>query len=362
MAQKSEIPILLMALLITLTIIGAIGFILFRLSPNSGQNNSSSVDDPNRNLSKLISSGSTILVPGTNNEAKQFAAKAIAEGNNPEATRLLSEYLQEDANDPEALIYLNNLQAISHTPLKIAVVVPIGSNLNIAQEMLRGSAQAQNEINQKGGIEGRYLHITIANDSNQSETAKQIAQALVNTPEILAVVGHNASNASLSAAPIYQNNKLVMVNPTSFANGISDVGDHIFRVVPTVSSSAKSLVKKISKNNQKIAICYDSQAPDGVSFKQEFVANLLAEGLRKQAPTVCDLNAPSLNSQTKIAEAINSGADSLLILPHIDRLHKAFDLAKANKGKLSLYGNSTLATIKTLEQEKASQGLTLVVP
>jgi branched-chain amino acid transport system substrate-binding protein len=51
-----------------------------------------------------------------------------------------------------------------------------------------------------------------------------------------------------------------------------------------------------------------------------------------------------------------------LILPHIDRLHKAFDLAKANKGKLSLYGNSTLATIKTLEQEKASQGLTLVVP
>ena len=114
---------------------------------------------------------------------------------------------------------------------------------------------------------------------------------MVKNSEILAVVGHNASNASLSAAPIYQNNKLVMVNPTSFANGISDVGDHIFRVVPTVSSSAKSLVQKFSKNNRKIAICYDSQAPDGVSFQQEFVANLLAQGLR-QAPTVCDLNDP----------------------------------------------------------------------
>ena len=361
MAQKNEIPILLTALLITLTIIGGIGFILFRLSPDPIQGNFSSMDDANRNLSKLISSGSTILVPGTDNEAKQFAAKAIAEGNNTEAIRLFSNYLWVNPNDPEALIYFNNLQAISHNPLKIAVVVPIGSNLNISQEMLRGSAQAQNEINKRGGINGRYLHITIANDSNQPETAKQIAQALVKNSEILAVVGHNASNASLSAAPIYQNNKLVMVNPTSFANGISDVGDHICRVVPTVSSSAKSLVQKFSKNNRKIAICYDSQAPDGVSFQQEFVANLLAQGLR-QAPTVCDLNDPSLNSQTEIAEAVNSGADSLLILPHIDRLQKAYDLAKANKGKLSLYGNSTLATIKTLEQGKASQGLTLVVP
>ena len=82
----------------------------------------------------------------------------------------------------------------------------------------------------------------------------------------------------------------------------------------------------------------------------------------RQAPTVCDLNDPSFNSETEITEAINSGADSLLMLPHIDRLQKAYDLAKANKGKLSLYGNSTLATIKTLEQGKASQGLTLVVP
>ena len=334
MAQKNEIPILLMALSVTLIIIGGLGFGLFSLWPNGGKQGLSNMDDANGNLSKLISSGSTILVPGANNEAKQFAAKAIAEGNNPEAIRLLTDYLRENSNDPEALIYLNNLQSISHNPLKIAVVVPIGSNLNISQEMLRGSAQAQNEINKRGGINGRYLHITIANDSNQPETAKQIAQALVKNSEILAVVGHNASNASLSAAPIYQNNKLVMVNPTSFANGISDVGDYIFRVVPNVSLSAKSLVKKFSKTNKKIAICYDSQAPDGVSFQQEFVVNLLAEGLR-QAPTVCDLNDPSFNSETEITEAINSGADSLLMLPHIDRLQKAYDLAKANKGKLS---------------------------
>ena len=80
------------------------------------------------------------MIPGQDNEAKLFAAKAIADGNTTEAIALLSEYLKKYSNDPEAWIYLNNTQAIDHNPLKIAVVVPVGSNLNIAQEMLRGAA------------------------------------------------------------------------------------------------------------------------------------------------------------------------------------------------------------------------------
>lgn len=82
----------------------------------------------------------------------------------------------------------------------------------------------------------------IADDSNEPDIAKQVAQTLVNNPDIIAVVGHNASNASLSAAPIYQSNKLVMVNPTSFANGLADIGNYIFRVVPTAQVAARSLV------------------------------------------------------------------------------------------------------------------------
>jgi branched-chain amino acid transport system substrate-binding protein len=107
-------------------------------------------------LTTRISDGKNILVPGADNEAKLFAAKAIAEGDNPKATQLLSDYLQKHPNDPEAQIYLNNLQSLDHNPLKIALVLSI-DNLNIGQEMLRGAAQAQTEINKKGGINQRYL-------------------------------------------------------------------------------------------------------------------------------------------------------------------------------------------------------------
>jgi branched-chain amino acid transport system substrate-binding protein len=52
------------------------------------------------------------------------------------------------------LIYLNNAIVNlnpNRPPRRIAVSVPIGSNVNVASEMLRGIAQAQNEINNKDG-------------------------------------------------------------------------------------------------------------------------------------------------------------------------------------------------------------------
>jgi len=359
MSSKNETPILIAALFITLALIAGGGLFFSRLL-NSANQGFSGAEMP-RELKQNISAGSIILVPSADNEAKQFAAKAIAGGKTTEAIQLLSDYLKQFPNDPEALIYLNNLQALDHQPLKIAVVAPIGSSLNTAQEMLRGAAQAQAEINQQGGMKGRFLHITLVNDANEPAIAKQFAEALVNNTEIVAVVGHNASNASLSAAPTYQAGQLVMMNPTSFANGITDVGIYIFRVVPTVNITARSLVQRVQKQSKKIATCYDSLAPDGMSFYQEFTANLLATG-HQLAATVCDLNDPAFNAQAEMKEALDSGADSLLLLPHVDRLKRAYDFAAVNQGRLKLYGNSTFSTIKTLEQGQTMKGLTLAVP
>lgn len=360
MSNKNEVPVLLGALLVTLGLVGGGGWFLFnRLNPSlPGLSPTVPIA---KDLQENLSAGERILIPTMDNENKLFASKAIAEGKNEEAIQRLTDYLEKSPNDPEALIYLNNLRALDHNPLQIAVVAPVGSSLNIAQEILRGAAQAQEEINKSGGINGRFLHITIINDSNNTALAPQFAAALVKRNEILGVVGHNASSATLSAAPTYQAGGLVLVNPTSNANGITNVGDHIFRVIPNINTSAQSLVQQVKKENDKVAVCYDSQAPDGVSFYQEFTTNLLATG-GQLAPTVCDLSDPAFNSQTKIAEIVAGGAEGLLILPHIDRLNKAYELGTANQGKLKLYGNSPLFTIKTLEQGPTMEGLTVAIP
>ena len=311
-----------------------------------------------------LSLGDKILVQSQTTTGKKAGVKAFAEGNYKEAVKNFQASLQENRNDPETVIYLNNAKVNNDNPLKIAVSVPIGTNPNVAQEMLRGIAQAQEEVNAAGGINGAGLQVLIANDDNSPDVAKEVATELVNDPKILAVVGHNASNASIAAAPTYQEKKLVMVTPTSFANNLSGFGSYIFRTVPAIQSMAAPLAEYMVKKAGKttVAICYDSQAPDNVSFKDEFVSSFSALG-GKVVPTVCDFSTPTFNSSTSVADALSKGAQALMVAPHIDRIDRAIDLARLNKSQLALYGSTTLYTFQTVKEgQKDVDGLILSVP
>jgi branched-chain amino acid transport system substrate-binding protein len=146
-----------------------------------------------------LSLGNQILVTSETTAKKQAGVAAFAKGDYKGAIEHFQASLQQKRNDPETAIYLNNAKVNDTNPVKIAVSVPIGSNPNVAQEILRGVAQAQDEINANGGIRGQGLQVAIANDENSSDLAKQVAEALANDPQILAVIGHNASNANAVA-------------------------------------------------------------------------------------------------------------------------------------------------------------------
>lgn len=316
-----------------------------------------------RNLNHAdLSEGEDQLVRGISNADKEQGIESFKKGDYNGAIKHFKASLSQQKNDPETMIYLNNAK-INQAFLKIAVVVPISSNVNVAQEILRGVAQGQDEINQRGGVEGKPLKVIIANDSNLPENAQKIATELVQDDTVLAVVGHNASNASLAAAPIYQKGGVVMITPTSFANNLSGIGDYIFRMVPSPKVMAQPLANyAMSLPQPNLAICYDSAAPDNVSFRDEFLASFLAKG-GKLIPLVCDLSSPNFDPQKMINEAIHKGAKSLLMTPHVDRLDQVIALAKANQNQLTLLSSPTLYTIKTLAQgENQVKGLVLVIP
>ena len=99
-----------------------------------------------------ISSGNKILVTAHNNSAKRAGIEAYAEGDYLTAQEKFDSALKSDRNDPEARIYLNNTTAAkTKDPYRIGVSVPIGGDLGVAEEILRGVAQAQEEVNGRGG-------------------------------------------------------------------------------------------------------------------------------------------------------------------------------------------------------------------
>jgi branched-chain amino acid transport system substrate-binding protein len=310
-----------------------------------------------------MSLGNLILIPSESTVEKQAGVEAFAKHNYTEATQNFQASLRKKPNDPETLIYFNNANASDANPLKIAVSVPIRSNVNVAQEILRGVAQAQNAVNTSGGINGSKLQVEILDDENSPEIAKKLAENLVKDNKVLAVVGHNSSNASLSAAPIYQKAGLVMITPTSFANDLSGFGSAIFRTIPNIRSLATPLADYIVKSDRhtQVAVCYDAQSLDN-SFKDEFITSLNASG-GQLTPILCDFSAPTFNAKTVLQEAANKGAEAILLAPHIDRIEQAISVARANRGKLPLYGSATLYTMQTLEEgQNHVEGLILPVP
>lgn len=321
-------------------------------------------------ISTRFSLGERILIAADATPQKQAGVKAFAAGDWKRAIANLNSSLQVKPNDPEALIYLNNAKAAStRRTLKIAVAVPIGSNLNVAREILRGIAQAQDEVNRNGGIDGSLLQVAIANDDNNPEIAKQLATELVKDTEILAVVGHNASDVSVAAARLYQD-KLVMISATSFAMSLSEIGsnhtdgNYIFRTVPGIGFVADTLSQYTIKTARKtrIAMCSDFSAVDNQSFRNEFTFAIYADG-GKFINIPCNFSAPDFNASAVISQAINAGADGLLLAPHVDKINKAIKVAQANQGQLALFGSPTLHTAETLESGKADvNGLVLAVP
>lgn len=353
---------------IVFIILGLIAFGAYKFVPGLFKGKSS---DTSGTSATRISLGNQLLVTSQTTAAKQAGVQAFVKGDYQAAVKNFQDSLQQNRNDPETIIYLNNAiiylnktTASKGSPLKIAVSVPIGSNPNVAQEILRGVAQAQDEINTSGGINDAKLQVEIVNDDNSPEVVREVAKTLAQDQNILAVIGHNASNASLEAAPIYQQEKLVMVTPTSFANNLSGFGSYIFRTVPNISVMAAPLAEYVvnTERQTNIAVCYDSQAPDNISFKDEFVASLTAAG-GKLVPTVCDFSLPSFNPNIALADAVSKGAQALMLAPHIDRIDRAISLARSNRGKLPLYGSTTLYTFQTLKDgQKDVDGLVLPVP
>ena len=350
--------------LLQYVVVGMIGIMIgyvFRQPPIAN-----SCDKETYNLNDRISLGEEILLTQDKNPDKEAGVKAFLDGDCKTAIEKLNLYRKAEPTDPEALIYLNNAKARENrNRLKIAVSVPIGTEKGIAEEMLRGVAQAQNEVNNKGGINNKaLLEVVIANDDNDAKIAPQIASDFVKDKSILAVVGHNSSRASKPASAVYQQSGLVMISPTSYAEDLTSSTTYIFRTAPGIKTIAKSIsdyaINKMKKTN--FLICTD-QNPDNISFKSNFT-NVV--GLPRVNRTECDISAPAFDPNAVISEAKNSGADALVLALYInksrDTERRGRALVKANNFQLSLFSTSAVVTKESLEEGKDINGLITSLP
>lgn len=300
---------------------------------------------------------------GVKNNNKQEGIRAFAQGNFDQAVLKLQDSLIQNRNDPEALIYLNNARIGTKKSYTIAVVVPGDQNVNAANEILRGVAQAQNTINLQGGINGTLIKVLVANDGNRASSSVKIATELIKIKSVLGVIGHFSSESTLSAGQIYQENGLVVISPTASLTSIANLGNYVFRTMPSDALTGKSLANYLAKTlgNTKAAIFFNSLGKYSTSLKNEFSASFSASS--GEVVFEADLSQPNFNAEQIYANALNRGATSLVLLPNSATLDQALQIAQANQAKLPMVGSDSLYQFYALQKGKDKiLGLVLAIP
>ncbi|TVU54667.1 MAG: receptor ligand binding family protein [Arthrospira sp. PLM2.Bin9] len=365
MSQKNETAILIVALLLTggLLAVGYFAFTQWQSQTEADIRPSpSSPTTRNDSRPRAISAGQQLLVSSTTSPAKQEGIEALAAGDYSRAVSELEASLQQNRNDPEALIYLNNARIGAGQSHTIAVSVPITTAENAAQEILRGVAQAQNEVNQAGGINGVPLRVLIADDANNPNVAEQVAQSLVADDQVLGVVGHFASDVTVAASPVYQQGQLVAISPTSTSMELSRAGDFIFRTVPSDRFTANALAKYMvdNLNLNQAAIFYNENSSYSRSLKDEFTTALYGDG----GAVVAEINLAegNFNSFDAVESVTQQGAEAIVLLANTETVSQALQVVRVNARNLPVLGGDSLYRPEVLQVGGDSEGMVVAIP
>lgn len=317
-----------------------------------------------------FSAGEKSLVNTSSDIEKMAGIEAIATADFPSAIAHLDTYLQTNPNDPEARIYLNNARIADQRSYTLAVSVPISSDVlndaNGALEVLRGVAQAQELYNKQireTGSNELLLKILIADDRNDPEVAKAIAQQLANNPNVLGVIGHFSSNVTRAAAGIYNGERLVSISPVSTSIDLSDVlGEYVFRTVPNDAVAAENLANYMieSLNKTRAAVFYNSQSEYSTSLKNAFQSTVMAQNGRV---IELDLSSPDFVAEQEVENVIQEGVEVLVLLPNTTVLDEALEVVKMNNRRLPLLaGDDVYGTTILNQGGEEACGLVAAVP
>jgi branched-chain amino acid transport system substrate-binding protein len=117
-----------------------------------------------------------------------------------------------------------------------------------------------NEINAKGGINGRQVVLLIEDDVCKAEIATNTATKLV-SQGVHVVIGHICSGATKAALPIYKESGIIVISPSATNPDLTQSGDYpnFFRTIASDDAQARTEVDFALKvlGVKKIAVIHD---------------------------------------------------------------------------------------------------------
>ena len=176
-----------------------------------------------------------------------------------------------------------------------------------------GLQLASEEINAAGGINGDKIELVIADEQGKKEEAINVFKKLIFQDQVLMVFGPTLSNSAQAADPIAQAAKIVAFGTSNTADGITSIGDHIFRNSVTEADVLPETIKMAVKKAgiKKVAVIYGNDDVFTKSGYDNFKKAL--EDLNIPVTTTETFAKGDVDFKAQLTKIKASGADAIVL-------------------------------------------------
>lgn len=173
---------------------------------------------------------------------------------------------------------------------------------------------ATDEANADGGIDGKQIQLEIEDDESNTQKVPDVVNHLIKEHKVHALIAEPVSTRSMAAAPIAQQNQIVMISSASVKPELTMQGDYIFRAC-FISSTEGDAIAKFAVDHLKAksaAILLDDKNDYAVVLAGFFADSFKKRGGQIVSEQKYDANATELSAQIS---AIKTAAPDIVFAP-----------------------------------------------
>jgi branched-chain amino acid transport system substrate-binding protein len=194
------------------------------------------------------------------------------------------------------------------------IFVGIAWPFSLRQDGFREGIQlAQEEVNQAGGIDGRFVKLIFHDDMNSIKQGKIAAQSFSENLNVVAVIGHQSPQVSQVASLIYEYANVVMICPGNSSTALTRTGfKRIFRLLPSEIEIGGELANRASEiDGGRVMLIYQNDDA-GRSMANAFESK--AEDLRLRIAMRVAFDQGAVRTFERAVKSIRSDEFDVVVL------------------------------------------------
>lgn len=155
-----------------------------------------------------------------------------------------------------------------------------GATASFGTYQLNGITMAVEEINAKGGINGKKIKLINYDNKSDNDETLAVVNRLVTQDKVIALLGEATSGRSKIGAQVAQQNKIPMLSTSATNPDVTKVGNYIFRACFIDPFQGMVMAKFMTQNLKfkKAAIMRDIKSDYSVGLADNFAEKLKGMG------------------------------------------------------------------------------------